>query len=695
MCKSLKKAKLLTKVSKTGAYTRGMPEQREAGPDEPQLASGGCWSPQQSHQSVPPMAEGPLDLTMRSMSHQSSTDQRGMDLSLPDKDSPVEACYTCGTPVRRSTLRALLVIGRHRYGDEPFFPSLVDHARPVGSRPMSPDGRVNVCNKCQTSLLHQWDDYQKENRVSAERRKYAVHAASAPLLGEFVCYMCCLTYSVACLSRLRVTPGAAGEHCYPDVLRPVTPPGAEGVRSGAVSVCVNCKRKAVLRQTLQQSRPLPADSHCYRIIEEAVRGQTAEETRPSTFENIRVRRREVVCISCKRTHQRDFMAEVRLESSNQALMHFPRLAHEPRPPGSVVKRSSALVCVQCLRELQKQWEAYDANGTPVANRVYAPRRSSVGSGSDAARDSPPVPSASPPVSLASGSSRSVGSGSPPSGRHSPLAGGRPLPLTDRNSPVAERGSPLTDRLSGPMERARTMSDCRTIDSSSSSSSSGRPKRPSGDASTRAAKRRAPARSDASPKPMSLVAPSTVTAGCYACHQPLEANAAYEVRTEPNQADASAPFFPHLAQQRHLPAPVCSVAVCVFCYHTLADQWARYERLSNKIDPYKREYDTHNFICFVCSVRTYRKRLHVIDVKDFPFLTDSHRYPEGALLICDRTKSVVCRDCHGTLNCQFQDYERWNLPVNKREYNWVARPPPPESPEPRDRPDTVSPGRWTQ
>lgn len=540
--------------------------------------------------------------------------------------------------------------------------------------------------------MRQWEGYQKENRVSADRRNYAVAAASAQLLGEFVCYMCCLTYSVGCLSQLRVTPGAGDEHCYPDVLRQITPPGAEGVRSGAVSVCINCKRKAALRRTLQQSRPLPADSHCYRIIEEELRERRAlpaDESRPSTFENIRVRRREVVCLSCRRTHQRDFMAEVRLESSDLTCMHFPRLAQEPRPPGVVVRRSSALVCVQCLRELEKQWKTYVANGTPLANRVYAARRGSIGSGSDAARDSPPAPPASPPASVASAGSRSPSSGSPPAERGSPLAGGRPLPLTDRNSPVDECGSPLANRFPGTTERLRTVSDSRTIESSSSGGrSSVGVKRPSGEASTRTAKRRAPLRTDASPKPMSLVAPSTLTAGCYACHQPLEANAAYEVRTEPNLTDTSAPFFPHLAQQRHLPAPVCSVAVCVFCYHTLADQWARYERLSKKIDPFRREYDTHNFICFVCSVRTYRKRLHVIGVKDFPFLTDSHRYPEGALLICDRTKSVVCRDCHGTLNCQFQDYERWNLPVNKREYNWVARPPPPESPEPRDRPDTV-------
>ncbi|XP_037084712.1 uncharacterized protein LOC119105349 [Pollicipes pollicipes] len=531
--------------------------------------------------------EGPLDLTTRSAG--STTDPLAMDLSLPDKDSPVEACYTCGTSVRRSTLHALLVLRRHRYGDEPFFPSLLEHSRSAGSWPMTPDGRVNVCTACARSLMGQWDGYQKENKVVPGRRSYAVQAGSGPPLGEFVCYMCCLTYSVACRIRLRVAPAPGGEPFHPDVLRPATPPGAEGVRAGTVAVCINCKRKAAVLRALQQGRPLPADSHCYRIIEETVRDARSHpppvEPATSTFESIRVRRLEVVCLWCRGTHQREFMAEVRFSSADPARAHFPALALQPRPPGVVVCRGGALVCLQCCRALQKQWLEYEARGAPLADRVYAMRRGSCGSGSDARRAPLPPPAASP-------------------------------------------------------------------------------------------------------KPMSLVAPSTVTAGCYACHQPLEANRAYEVRTEPSPADASAPFFPHLAQQRHLPAPVSSVAVCVFCYHTLADQWARYERLSRKIDPYRREYDTHNFICFVCSVRTYRKRLHVIDVKDFPFLTASHRYPEGALLICNRTKSVVCRDCHGTLNCQFQDYERWNLPVSKREYNWVTRPPPPESPEPIGRPDTV-------
>ena len=91
----------------------------------------------------------------------------------------------------------------------------------------------------------------------------------------------------------------------------------------------------------------------------------------------------------------------------------------------------------------------------------------------------------------------------------------------------------------------------------------------------------------------------------------------------------APFFPFM--KSHVPKHKAetlredgTALVCTFCYHTVMSQWSRYQDSSRGsigsgtshsavLDPASRSYNFQDYICYVCGIPTYRKRIRALRV----------------------------------------------------------------------------------
>ncbi|XP_068211622.1 uncharacterized protein [Palaemon carinicauda] len=584
--------------------------------------------------------------TKRSQPDPSPQTEGLLDLSMPDKNATTEVCYVCGDHHKKGTL--VDIYAKQQLGVFPFFPSLTNHSRPSKSHPMEASGRVQACRECFSHLQRQWDTYEI-HKIPHGERNYSLRkrnsSVSLPVSSHdstaFVCYKCGCEFSSSKLCLIYCKPNCEKEPYYPLIQDLEAPEGASPISpQGMVQVCSLCFKTIPQEQARLQAKALDVSrgSPETKIIKvEGVstsgRHQTSSPMVSPLPPNTQIIMphpisetlvEEVACYLCHQTHHRQMMHWLSMvaEKGTSNGMYFLFLKFLPRSPNTVIEDGKVLACHPCYQHLNTQWEEYDKENVPTEQRQFSLRFM-------------------------------------PATSHSP----RLTPGSPDRANTADSTSPQ------PFANALKVNDIVPLKPSAPSGYMGQPIH---------TLEVVPATQDPSVPTLPVITTQhalNIAINCFVCSFHSKPGQTYTLRSK---AQGTEPFFPFLAkhQSAHPEARVDanSVLVCLCCFHSLILQWQQYEKA--QVDHNARLYDTYNYTCFICSLKTYRKRLYLLPVKDYPFLKE-HNRPAGGMVVDNGHSVVVCKDCYSSLKSQYLELERWGVPVERRQYNWIQRPPPPE------------------
>ncbi|EDS28853.1 conserved hypothetical protein [Culex quinquefasciatus] len=563
-------------------------------------------------------AEGALDLRNSSLGPVGpGTGTDILDLSMPDKNSMTEVCYVCGDEQRRGSLVEISTVKPKDSKDQEkaFFPIFDEtHARPARSRPKDPKGMVQACKACYQYLINQWQTFNVRY-VPESQRKYQIRKRqpTQERAATFVCYTCGFDTPSSQLRLVYCCPNAEREPYFPFIKTMKAPANASPISPQGM---------VQICSTCNKKNHHLSEGGTVSNVEERYPSPT--KMTPSVINEV-VRFKPYESASAPSGPLRD-QKDFRRDSRPNTPPH----SQGPVENGHVF---SCYICKNNFPAQSMEWLSTSAEHMNSHAMHFPCLKGS--------NDQGP---------------------------------GRVLACkVCVNNLTVQWETMDADRV--PLEHRKYIIPSPTPNAVSPSGGGGG----GGGVGGVPGQHRAP---------IALATPPTTPAGssvastsvyCFVCGLHSELSFA---RLLYANKEGSRPYFPFLSKHKSPPNAEqlredSSALVCTFCYHSLLNQWRKYDA-QNTVPPGSREYNFHDYCCHLCGITTYRKRVRALPIREYPFV--ANRKSDG-LLLENGDYAVVCLDCYEGLRQQSAEYDRWGVAIEKREYNWVAQPPPPEdSPE---------------
>lgn len=493
-----------------------------------------------------------------------------LDLSMPDKNASTEVCYVCGDHFTRGSL--VEMFAKEQLPNHPFFPSLMYHPRPSKSHPMEASGCVQGCKTCLQLLYNQWLFFNTKE-IDHKNREYLLGKQTKCMDNDYsvICFEC---HDFSDIKSVQVL-FSSNPDCKSYILdiekRQSFSEGQPPTLTAKI-ICFDCCQKKNVDASSEGSNEtidICETSSPELRLKQTCRSTTPTNTSaiddsilpvPKTIRPELVDENSISCYLCHQVHAKNCMYWVAMfpESASSDCLYFPFVKNVHRVSTGVVSDDGrVLICSPCYQHLKRQWEDYEQKSIAIEGRFFSFRVPSVGSSSPAH-----TPNMSPPF------------------------------FTSDSQNTSDSFSLNKNELDKRYNHGLSFESLMDLEVDLT-------KEP---------------RSSYVLSPIISQNPLNIQTKCFVCAQESKPGETYLICSK--KQGISPINFPFL-ETHATNFPQGSVGnnyflTCTFCFHTLVLQWQRYEK--HNVDQCGRIYDTYKVPCYVCGLKTYRRRLKKLYVE---------------------------------------------------------------------------------